>query len=240
MRKILISVFVCLLFIMTVFSIVKGNDLLKVEGFMGLYEKNKDLDNRIEELSQTINIGYTYAQDDLEKSVDNLLEAKTEYETQVILASSNEENYTSEMYSVDYLWTRLGNYAKDEQIDLDIGVYASGVDNLYDLKFTLKGSYLGITNFIYDIEDNSKLGFKIDDFSMTGNSASVTASFTCESIYINIGNAANPKVTENKEQTKNNTTPTNTTTTNTAATSPAVTNTAVTNTTITNTTKSTD
>lgn len=229
MRKILISIFVCLLLVATGFFIVKGNEAINVKGFLGLNEENKELDKKIEELSQVISTGYSNAQTNLETTVDNLLESKTDYETQAVLASTNDSNYTSEMYSIDYLWTRLGNYAKDEQIDMDINVYPTGVEHLYDLKFTLTGSYLGITNFIYDVEDNSKLGFKIDDFSMSGSSSEVTASFSCESIYINIGNAPNPTPTTTTDTS--NTTKDSSNTTNTNTTSTETNNTTSTNTT---------
>ena len=42
----------------------------------------------------------------------------------------------------------------------------SGTNGLYDLYFTANGTYVGITDFISDIENDSKLGFKIDDFKL--------------------------------------------------------------------------
>lgn len=230
MRKILISILVCLLLVVTGFFVVSGNELLKTEGFLGLIEENKSLDAKIEELSRIASTTYQGAITNLENTVNTLLESKTEYETQAVLAALNDANYTSEMYSVDFIWTRLGNFAKDEQIDMDLNAYSTGVDHLYDLKFTVDGTYLGITNFIYDIENDSKLGFKIDDFHMTGSGGdTVRATFTCEGIYINIGNIANPS-------TSTGTSPTTTPETNTGTT----TQTPTTNNTTTNTTTDTN
>lgn len=216
MRKILISIVVCLLLVMTGFFIVSGNDIIKTKGILELMDANKALDSRIEELSQTSSTTYQGAIANLENAVNALLESKTEYETQAILAALNDTNYTSEMYSVDFIWTRLGNFAKDEQIDMDLNAYSTGVEHLYDLKFIVDGTYLGITNFIYDIENDSKLGFKIDDFYMTGLEGNkVRATFTCEGIYINIANLPNPSTGTETDSNTTSEANTNNTTTNT-------------------------
>lgn len=65
---------------------------------------------------------------------------------------------------------------------------ASGESDTYDLNFSATGTYTGIEEFITDLEDDSKLGFKIEDFSMTATSGSngeqVEATFVCKNIII--------------------------------------------------------
>lgn len=251
MRKILISVFVSLLLIFTVFFVVNGNELLNVKGVIGLNDENKSVEAKIGELNQAINVTYKNAYSNLEVTVDTLMDNKAEYETEAILADLNDPNYTSEMYSLDFIWTRLGNFAKDEGVDMSINAYTTSVEHLYDLKFSVNGTYLGVTNFIYDIENDSKLGFKIDDFSMTkAEEGKVSATYVCEKIYINISNTSNTSSptsstsdtnSSSTDTSTSNTTTSNTTTSNTTTNTTnfeSSTNTANTTNTTTNTTNS--
>lgn len=58
---------------------------------------------------------------------------------------------------------------------------------MYNLNFTAKGTYTGIEEFITGIEDDTKLGFKIENFSMSSSSENgnqVQATFVCKDIKI--------------------------------------------------------
>lgn len=211
MRKILISVVVGLMLILLIFFIVKGFDKISVKGIIGIKEKDTEIEGKIEELSNEVVVSYTNAEKELKDTSNKLIDAKTEYENQATLSSSNGSSYIStlEPYDIDYLWTRLGNYAKEENVVIKIDVTAGGSSSkLYNLNFTVTGTYVGATDFIYDIENDSSLGFKIDNFKMiAGGGSEVTASFVCQDIPISVGNIESSKPTE--------TTPTNNTTNNT-------------------------
>ena len=213
MRKILISVLVCLMLIGTAFFMVNGMAKIKVEGFKGIDEKNTQIDNKIGELSNVISVTYEGSNSNLKKTANTLIDSKTEYENQSALSSLNSSSYASRLegYDIDYLWTRLGNYAKEEAVIIKIDVTAGGVSsNLYNLNFSVRGSYVGATNFIYDIENDSKLGFKIDNFKMTADiNAVVTATFTCQDIPLNVGNLEKADSNKEGENTTNQNTNTN-------------------------------
>ena len=92
-------------------------------------------------------------------------------------------------------------------------------DRMDDLSFTVDGKYVDITDFIYDIENDSKLGFKIDSFKMiSGSDSEVIGSFVCQDIPLSVGNieaSAGENVNEeSKENTNNTDTNTSNTTTN--------------------------
>lgn len=233
MRKILISILVCLLLIGSVFFMVNGMSKIDVKGFKGISEKNDELDAKILELSNVISVTYENTASNLRRTANTLQESKTEYENQAILSSANSPSYAAQLesYDIDYLWTRLGNYAKEEGVIIKIDLVASGTSkNLYDLNFTVTGGYVNITDFIYDIENDSNLGFKIDEFKMGSQSGStVYATFSCNEIPIIVGNVDS---TENTDTT-GTTNSTNTNTTNT-------TNTTGSNTTSTNETTATN
>lgn len=207
MRKILLSVCAVLILIATIFFVVNGLKKANVKGFSGLDEKNTQVENKISDLANIISVKYTQAESNQKTAMNKLIDSKTEYENQAYLSSTNRSSYASklETYDIDYLWTKLGNYAKEEGVVIKIDVMSSSASsNLYDLNFAVVGTYVGATDFIYDIENDSKLGFKIDDFSMTSNStAEVTASFICKDIPIKVGDIERNTTTEENNTTNN-------------------------------------
>lgn len=214
MRKILLSVFAGLTLIATIFFMVNGFNKFNVKGFSGLDEKNTQVENKISDLSNVITVKYTQAESNQKTAANKLIDSKTEYENQAYLSSTNRSSYASmlEAYDIDYLWTKLGNYAKEEGVVIKIDVMSSSASsNLYDLNFAVTGTYVGSTDFIYDIENDSKLGFKIDNFSMSSNTtAEVIASFVCKDIPIKVGDVERNTTTEEEKNTTNNSTSNNT------------------------------
>ena len=190
MRKILISVLVCLLLIGSAFFMVNGISKMNIKGIKGLSEKNEQIEQKISDLSNVISVTYVNTESNLKRTANTLQDSKTEYENQAALSNSQSPSYASQLetYDIDYLWTKLGNYARDEKVVIKIDLVASGTStNLYNLNFTTTGAYVNITNFIYDIENDSKLGFKIDEFKMNGSSDSLTATFSCKEVPIKVG-----------------------------------------------------
>lgn len=208
MRKVLLSVLAVLILIATIFFMVNGLNKINVKGFSGLDEKNNQVENKILELSNAITVKYTQAESNQKATANKLIDSKTEYENQAYLSNTYKSSYASklETYDIDYLWTKLGNYAKEEGVVIKIDVTSSSASsNLYDLNFTVAGTYVGATDFIYDIENDSKLGFKIDNFAMSSNTtAEVTASFICKDIPIKVGDVEATSNAESSENTTNN------------------------------------
>ena len=211
MRKVLISVLIGLLLIGSIFFMVNGFTKVRVRGVKGIDEKDTKIENKINELSNVINVTYTGALTNLKQSTNKLIDSKTEYENQAALSNINNSSYASklEAYDIDYLWTKLGNYAKDENVVIKIEVTAgSESSNLYNLNFTVTGSYVGATDFIYDIENDSKLGFKIDSFKMiSGSNTEVTGTFVCQDIPLKVGNIENTsqETSPDEKNSQNNT-----------------------------------
>ncbi len=203
MRKILLIVVVCLLLIFSGFFMINGISAVDIHGFMDLHEENKKIDQKIEELANDSIITYEKSKTKIKSAANDLTKSKTEYENQAILSSSQTSNYVTqtEKYDIEYLWTRLGNYAKDEGCTLKIDVSSTDEEkenNLYNLRFHVGGSYAGITDFIYDIENDSKLGFQIENFAITSPGNTLTATFDCTGIPISVFQTED----ENKEEAK--------------------------------------
>ena len=96
------------------------------------------------------------------------------------------------------------------------------------MNFTAKGSYISITDFISDIENDSTLGFKIENFKMIPSGqedGTLQATFVCKDIAIkevdtsavmpqsttNTNNTTNTNSINNTNNTVNNANMTNTT-----------------------------
>ena len=208
MRKILISILVCLLLIGSAFFMVNGISKLNIKGIKAIDEKNSQINQKISDLSNAITVTYANTESNLNRAANTLQNSKTEYENQAALSDTQNPSYVSQLeaYDIDYLWTKLGNYARNENVVIKIEVVSTGTSkNLYTLNFTVTGNYVNITDFIYDIENDSKLGFKIDEFKMgDAGDNKLMSTFVCKEIPINVG-TIDKQVNNDTNNTQKNT-----------------------------------
>ena len=54
-----------------------------------------------------------------------------------------------------------------------------------DLKFTVTGEYIAITDFIYSLEDDDTLGFEISEFLLEKGGENLQATFIVKEVPIN-------------------------------------------------------
>jgi len=120
-----------------------------------------------------------------------------------------------ERYEVETLWVKLGKYATSEGAIIRMDIVQGNTNETYNLKFTVNGSYISITDFISDIENDSTLGFKIEEFKMLPSDVEgvLQATFVCKEIGIKEISAKSSAnlMTDSIEDTINQT---NTSTTN--------------------------
>lgn len=217
MKKLLISILIALLLILSIFIALNGLNIGKLEilGIKGIGQKNSELDQKIQQATQLSSIDYQKAVDEVEENSKKLTEEKKNYEELALLNTDAEGQVTAQIqkYEVEALWVKLGNHATSEgaTIKMDIVKGNSTAENVYDLNFTVNGSYISIIDFISDIENDSTLGFKIENFKMSGSGDSLQATFTCKEITI-IDVNQSQVVTDTDTNTTTNTT--NTTNTN--------------------------
>lgn len=177
MRKILISLLIVLLLVVAYLMAFKGINILEME-VLSIYQikdKNSDLEKKLENVSTLTSIEQPKAMSSLNNSVKELIIAKEEYNDKVLYSS--EENIAEAAqtipYETEYLWTRLGNHAKKNGINLKYelrqtttGTIENQTAKQYDLNFTLTGSYVSISEFIAALENDSSLNFKIEEFKL--------------------------------------------------------------------------
>ena len=135
-------------------------------------------------------------------------DAKKRYEDNVIINEGGEVETLSKPYDIETLWVRLGNHATSQGANIQemkVNNSTTGAEGTYDLDFTVTGSYICITDFISAIENDSTLGFKIEEFNMRPSGSELQATFTCKDISINKDELNENVVITTTDNTTNNT-----------------------------------
>lgn len=217
MKKILISVIIVLVLVLTCVTIIKGISIgnLKILGISEIKKQNEKLDTTVKQATKLASTDYPAKEESLEDENKKMKETKEQYDDMVNVSTDSQVQAAnqSSTYMVDFLWIRIENHAKSEGVTIDMDVSRSNGDSMYNLNFTAKGTYTGIEEFITGIEDDTKLGFKIENFSMSSSSENgnqVQATFVCKDIKIQ-GISDSTISTTDTGTTSGNTTTENTT-----------------------------
>ena len=127
MRKILFIILIILLLIGAGSIIANGFELgdFQVWGVKAIIAQNENIDQENEELSNLVSVTYPSSLAQLDTSSETLTSTKKEYEDKAILVSNSKYYMQTEKYEIEYLWTKLGNYAKDENVQIKIDVVNS-------------------------------------------------------------------------------------------------------------------
>lgn len=175
MKKALISIIGIILLILICVSIFKGISVgnITIYSVKNIEEQSLNLDKKIEEANTEINQNYAKSLADIESATSNLKKVKQEYETKI--GANGELGITQiEKYKIEYLWGIIGGYAKDEGVQVVLDVKETSIEDTYNINFTLYGSYLGVTDFLYDIENDDELNYRIKDFKIEPSSTTST------------------------------------------------------------------
>ena len=125
---------------------------------------------------------YNTRKTNLEKEKENYADMKSKYEN----VSQEEidtilEAYKKYKYDLEWLWITLGNYARTNNLQIVINEPEnpdSASDILGNLGLTVRGRYLDIVDFVFDIENDKELLFKLDNMNMTyDNDNKIVATF---------------------------------------------------------------
>lgn len=216
MRKILLTIIIILLLIFGYFSLFKGIEIgsFKISSIKQIDENNKLLEAKIEQVNTDIDVNYPKKREELNQAIRKIEDAEERYSKETNLSSDQEIQSALEIESFDIekLWTKLGNHAKAEEVNLKLVINSSssGGTDTKDLEFTVNGSYVGITNFIYDIEDDDQLNFRIYNYKMLPYQNSILqATFTVKDVRIT-ATSLNESLKSSSEVTQNESTDVNT------------------------------
>lgn len=235
-RKILMGVLTVLLAVLTYFVIANGVSIgsFKALGLKGLKEEDSQIQSKIETASSLTSSQYPSKISELNQNTKNLLSKKEEYTDLTTYSTEDQIQAANELqeYEVEYLWAEVGKYATKEGIKIKMDISNSTSANqsadgrkLYDLNFTAEGAYVGISLFLADLEDDSFLDFKIENFALTKGESTenLKATFVVKDIPIKLENlsantSSDSETTGSANNTTNNTSNTTGNTTNNTAT----------------------
>lgn len=217
MKKLLLLILIALLVALSIFIVFNGLEIGKIEvlGVREIQSRSNDLDEQIKNASKLAQTDYKQAVNTVESNTKELKTTKQEYQDLTAVSSEGDVSLASqiEKYEIETLLIKLGNHAKSEgaKIKIDITKDSTNSQDSYNLKFTVNGSYVAITEFISDIENDSILGFKIEEFKMQPSSSTeeLQATFTCNNIAIEGITINNTTPTNGTNTTSNTTNATN-------------------------------
>ena len=224
MKKLLILILIALLLSLAIFIVMNDVEIGTIEilGINGIRQRNSELDAKIQQAGKLVEKDYQQAVNNVQTSAKKLKEEKENYQDLTAISEEGDVQTANqiEKYEIETLWVRLGNHATSQGVVMQMDVIkgSSGVSDSYDLKFTATGSYICITDFISAIENDSTLGFKIEEFKMVPSSSAgnLQATFVCKDIAIkDVSETTNIKTEENNESTDKTNTGNTTNTTNT-------------------------
>lgn len=183
MKNILVTILSISLTALIIVCMVKGISVGKFEvmSITDIKESSAKLDKQIEDVNTLKNQTYKNKQESLKSSIKNLTSAKQDY-LDIASTSTDEEIQKAnqeQTYSMEFLWNKVGRYATQEGLTLVWNVSSSGM-NKYNLNFSITGSYLGIINYIYAVENDAELAFRIENFKITSAPTAVRKTTTEE------------------------------------------------------------
>ncbi|MEI3360225.1 MAG: hypothetical protein ACLTTE_02760 [Clostridia bacterium] len=210
MKDILITVISILLTVVIIICMVKGLTVgsFRILSISNIKQESLNLDNEVDELNNLKNVTYKKKIDDLQTATKDLTTAKQKYLDLASVSSDEEiqEANLEQTYAMEFLWNKVGSYATKEGVTLKWDVSSTGVNNKYTLNFTTTGSYVGVISYIYALENDSDLAFRIENFKMTASGENVTATFTVNNVAIKAETISSASSNNTNEQANTNTT----------------------------------
>lgn len=215
MKKMLFIVLDVLLVVIICLCILKGFNIgsFRILSFQDIKNSNEELTNIIANANGK-NDEYNSQLAKIKTDTEALTKAKKDYLDLMTVSTDSEiqEALQTKTYSIEYLWSQVGNHATKEGVVTKMEVSSSSVGDpeRRNLNFTATGSYLSITNFISDIENDSDLDFTIDNFDMTtGKATFVVKDIKIKKENTSVSNNNAPSMNNNKTENKNSNQTTN-------------------------------
>ncbi len=223
MKKILISVLIVLLILFCYNVVFNGYQIgnSKILGINEIKTKNEELDQNISNVQELKETVYPKEISVLVENANQLKSTKKEYEELVAYSSEQDVLRASqeEKYDVEVLWVRIGNHAEKRKVipKLEVLSSSNNTTGANDLRITATGRYIGLSDFVRDIEDDAKLGFTIENFELVPvageNGTELQATFKIKDVFLNpdtmssvsVNNSQREAQPETKAETQSNT-----------------------------------
>lgn len=207
MKKILLAILTTLLIVLTYIVLARSISIanFKIESISDIKTASESLNQDANKANSLVDETYPKEMTSLEEAIKNLKIAKQKYESKNIYNADESElgAIHVDTYKIHFLWTRLGNYRKDRGVkSLNLDLKSTQSADVYDLEFTLIGTYSSIIEFLYDIEGDEELNFEPRNFVITSDLTTTTTTQT--NTIINTNSLGNVNTTKNTNNTNTN------------------------------------
>lgn len=170
MKNLLMTVFALLTIILIVLLMVRGISVGNIDilSISQIIQRNDELTKIIDDANNLNNVTYKNTLTSLQTATKQLATVKSSYLSIASVSTEEEikEANQESSYAKEFLWSKIGNHATSQGVNLKIVATPTGVSNKNNLTFTVTGSYIGIRNFVYALENDSDLNFKIENFKL--------------------------------------------------------------------------
>lgn len=118
MKKILISILIVLLLILSYFLIWQGIGMFNIKSIKEIKHASQKLDEDLKTANELDSQTYPNKYKELEDAINELKKSKQEYENKSKYSTESTKIGAVEVktYKIHYLWTVLGNYKKEDNI----------------------------------------------------------------------------------------------------------------------------
>ena len=195
MRKIILAIILIISCVICFGVICYGFEIgpVKVNGYSTVASLSAKKTELLAKLNEKNVTEFNAKKDNLQKVVDDYNTKKAEYDrlVQEGKIDNNSIHNTLDLYEIGYLWTKIGNYATKEDVELQIDLTKSATSTsisteyiMCDLTFNVTGEYIAITDFLFDLEGDDSLRFEINDFVMQKGGQNLQATFIVKDVPI--------------------------------------------------------
>ena len=210
MKKILIFILIILLGLLCYNIVTTGQEIagVKILSIKEMQNANEELDTTIAQVEELKEVNYPAKISELNTTAEAMLKKKNEYEE--LQKYSSEQDVANakqtEKYDMEVLWVRIGNHAEKCGVVPKLEILSSSDNTIgaNDIRITATGSYIGISDFVRAIEDDSKMGFSIDSFELVpvtaGNGSELQATFKIKDVFLNYSTTT---ITSNNNSSNN-------------------------------------
>lgn len=182
MKKLLLTILIILLCVLAYFIMFNNFDvgILKIESIADIKNKSNELDKKVNEATKLTHQTYPKEKSSLDTSINKLKSTKQQYESKIASMPDSEilKYMQVDTYEKEFLWTTIGSYATKQNLDLELNIVDIKNNDYYNLEFTVVGRYSDISDFIFSIENDDELAFKIENFKMKPYNISETTKVT--------------------------------------------------------------
>ena len=174
MRKLVLYLVTILLLALAALLVLRGVILgpIIINSFKEISDANNELDELIDEAVEQKEVKYIEALNQQQTAYKTLMSEKASYQQLLDLGVDENGIPLSKIqeYEIEKIWITLGNYAVKQGVDLRMDITVSNsVAKTYDLNFTVVGEYIQIADFLYDIQRDNTLVFKIENFKLVSS-----------------------------------------------------------------------